>query len=175
MLKFHSSELVIDSLNDYFSGLVEFLATCLLAGFATLLYKLHKLLFFQLSREFAFSIDLVVLFFTMRFLISLKDMFDYLITSSTGTFVAGNCRWLELLMLLGFFSPPESWRVIRIVITSCCIRGWFMLLKNLRIQKLEGNKWVINEGFQDCQKRFFACSHHTHCVLTSGSEITFDT
>ena len=101
MLEFHPPKFVIDSLNDNLGGLVEFLSAGLLAGLASFLYQLHHLHFFKLPRELAFRIYLIVLFLAMRFLISLKDMLDNLITCSTSAFVACDCCWLELLGLLG--------------------------------------------------------------------------
>ena len=106
---------------------------------------MHELFFFQFPREHALSIDLVVLFLAMRFLVSFEDMLNDLVTSATPAFVAGNCSWLELLMLFGFITTSETWRVCIIVPGS--IGGWFMLLQDLGVQKLEGNQWIVNEGF----------------------------
>ena len=145
MLELHASEFVIDSLDNDFSGLVEFLAAGFFSGFPTLFYKLHEFFFFQFPRELALSINLVVLFLAMRLLVSFEDMLNDLVSSATPAFVAGNCSWLELLMLFGFITASETWRVGIVVAGS--IGGWFMLLQDLGVQKLEGNQWIVNEGF----------------------------
>lgn len=100
MLELHAPKLVVDSLYDDLGGLIEFLSAGLLAGLATFLEQLHQLFFLKFPREFALRIDLIVLFLSMRFLISFKDMLDNLITGPTSAFVTCNCCWLELLGLL---------------------------------------------------------------------------
>lgn len=99
MLELHTSQFIINSLDDDFSSLVEFLSAGLFTSFAALFNKLHKLLLLKFPGELALSIDLIVLFFSMRFLVSLKNIFNYLITSATSALVAGNGSWLELLLL----------------------------------------------------------------------------
>ena len=150
MLELHPSEFVIDSLYNNFSSLVEFLTACLFSGLTSLFNELHELFFFQLTRELALSINLVVLFLPMRFLVSLKYMLNNLVTSTASSFVAGYCCRLELLMLFGFFTSSKAWRVGIVIPGS--IRGWFMLFQDLRVQKFERDQRIIDEGFQNSQE-----------------------
>ena len=104
MLELHSPKFVIDSLYDDLGGLVELLPAGFLTGLAAFLNKLHQLLFLKFPGEFALRIDLVVLLLAMRFLVSLEDMLNNLVTGAASSLVACDCCWLELLGLLRIFS-----------------------------------------------------------------------
>lgn len=133
MLELHASELVVDSLYDYFSCLIEFLPAGLLTSLSALLNKLHKFFFFQFPRELALCVNLVVLLFTMGLLVSLEDMFNDLISGTSSSFIASNSGGLELLLLFHVIYS-YTW-LVRLIFS--CILSWFMLFQNLRVQKLE--------------------------------------
>jgi hypothetical protein len=61
---------------------------------------LHQFFFLKFPRKFTLSVNLVVLLFTMMS-ITFKNIFDYLIASSSQTnwFFASNACWHELLLL----------------------------------------------------------------------------
>ena len=103
MLELHPPKFVIDSLYDDLGGLVELLSAGLLAGLTALLDELHQLLLLKFPGELALRIDLVVFLLAMRFLVSLKDMLDNLVTGAASALVACDSCWLELLGLLGIF------------------------------------------------------------------------
>ena len=169
MLELHTSELVVDSLYDYFSSLVEFLSAGLLPCFAALFDKLHQLFFFQCAREFALRINLIIRLFPMWLLVSLKDMFNNLISGTSSSLVPSYSGWLELLLLFHIIYD-NTW-LVRLIF--CWILGWFMLLQNLRVQKLERDQRIINEGLKNGKKRFLACTHYTHCVFACCAEVAF--
>lgn len=104
MLELHPPKFVIDSLYDNLGGLVELLSAGLLASFPAFLNELHQLLFLKFPGELALRIDLVVFLLAMRFLVSLEDMLNNLVTGATSALVACDCCWLELLGLLRIFS-----------------------------------------------------------------------
>jgi|LauGreDrversion4_2_1035121.scaffolds.fasta_scaffold66232_2 hypothetical protein len=124
MLEFHTSQFVINSLDDDLSSLIKFLSASFFTSLAAFFNQLHQLLFFKFSREFAFCIDLIVLFFTMRFLISLKNIFNNLVPSATSALIPSDCGGLELLLLFCIISLDS--RVI--IVTTCCIRGCRLVL-----------------------------------------------
>jgi hypothetical protein len=125
MLEFHASQFVIDPLNDNLSGLVELLPTLLFALLAAVLNKLHKLFLLKFARELALRINLVVLLFPMVALVTLKDMLDYLFSSSTTYRALAShtcwhklflflCRCLMLLMVLIFFVVFVLFQYLRV-------------------------------------------------------------
>lgn len=149
MLELHASELVIDPLNDDFSSLIELLSAGLLSSLAALLDKLHELLFLEFPRELTLRIHLVVLFLPVGFLVSLKDMLDYLISGTACSLITSHSSRLELLLLLYLFSTSSSHysnaRLIPLIFIAYVLCG-FVLFQYLRVQKFERYQRIIHKG-----------------------------
>ena len=172
VLELHPPQLIIDSLNHNLSSLIKFLSASLLSSLPSLLNQLHQLLLLKLSRELALRIHLIVFFFPVMFLISFKDMLDDLVASAACALVSSDGRRHKLLLAL--FSRASAKGLGVFFVSGCGCGCRLVLLEDLGVQEFEGDQGIVDEGYQDGQKRLFACTHNTHSVLTGCAEVALD-